>query len=587
MAAAAKTAEDVLPFDEKELTALKQALKLLKKLLQREGFIEYNEDTNSVDIDTAANGIEKEATVCEKLGNVLKRIRPFDFDKFIKRCDEHRIACKELIGKDCVMFVGNTGIGKSTSIHYLMGSKMKQDPKRRGHVIPIKYSKELNRIQLLSQISNSVTSFIIPIKLNRDNGDSKNDNVYLCDTPGWNDSSTQNNSGGFELEIANLMGFVDAMNKCNRAAIMTFIASDEFTATGRAAGLKNVCEKLKLLLEYYEPEPQAQPEVRPDSPVPDSDESKNNTDVVNTLVKKLRNIKFVFTKVGRIKNADDLDDIGEDIINRMCTIANESQNQDLAVAKMIRDEKWNAEDVIPIDPLSEGVMIDCGDDGEGGIAESKDLREWTLRELFDDIDDYWIGGSKSNKRKSFRYNVPGQQIRMQIERVIAHIRNVLDIGTSARKNNGGLSVNFALIEKKLEQLTKLKQIFHRNENATYITEMVTKGVDDCIAMIEKKISDICDGQINKLKSYHNLSLTQFESMVVGSKEILDEFLTKSENIQVKYLTQDNTITTSVMKNDIENVFKTMLIPDIMSKVSDKKKKQIRPLVTSLQRALIR
>jgi putative ribosome biogenesis GTPase RsgA len=56
----------------------------------------------------------------------MREINNLDFEKLNNLMDKNDNA-KELVkGKDLVIFLGDTGTGKSTTIHYLAGSKMRK-----------------------------------------------------------------------------------------------------------------------------------------------------------------------------------------------------------------------------------------------------------------------------------------------------------------------------------------------------------------------------------------------------------------------------------------------------------------------------
>ena len=107
-----------------------------------------------------------------------------------------------------------TGAGKSTTIHFLAGSTMKQDPNS-GHIFPTNVKTEdLKKIATVQKVTESVTRFAstAPISLKaagirqKRGKNAKNDMIELCDTPGFNDSE------GPEMDVSNGLGIVKAVS---------------------------------------------------------------------------------------------------------------------------------------------------------------------------------------------------------------------------------------------------------------------------------------------------------------------------------------------------------------------------------------
>ena len=66
---------------------------------------------------------------------VLEEIKSFDIKKMLLLYDESLAAGEQLHSKDVCLFLGHTGAGKSTTLHFLAGSQMKIDSKT-GHIYP-------------------------------------------------------------------------------------------------------------------------------------------------------------------------------------------------------------------------------------------------------------------------------------------------------------------------------------------------------------------------------------------------------------------------------------------------------------------
>ena len=58
---------------------------------------------------------------------LLKNIEPFDIANFKKLLGDYHPQILRVKDKDIYLLLGGTGVGKSTTIHFLCGSKMKMD----------------------------------------------------------------------------------------------------------------------------------------------------------------------------------------------------------------------------------------------------------------------------------------------------------------------------------------------------------------------------------------------------------------------------------------------------------------------------
>ena len=179
--------------------------------------------------------------------------------------------------------------------------------------------------------------------------------------------------------------------------------------------------------------------------------------------------------------------------------------------------------MIPIDPLGKDVDLK--------YAEVEvNLLKWTLGYLFNSIDEYWIGGS--SKTKQFRYNVPVEPIQSQVDRVTKHLRKLLH--NNNNKNN--YSINFTLIERKLDQLRNVGIVFGNYNHGTKIAETVRVGFDGCIKTMDEEIESLCNSQRDNLCKYRNLGIEEFAVEVIRSKNLLRKVLPKYEGIKKKIWT---------------------------------------------------
>ena len=178
----------------------------------------------------------------------LTEIRPFDIAKMLALDEKTNEASKQVEGEDILLVLGHTGAGKSTSIHFLAGSTMKQDA-RTGHIDAAKPAPGTEGIATTFKLTESVTRYIssVPLPLQgimRRGSDIHNNRMYICDTPGFDDSS------GAEVDVANGIGIVKAVRRANRVKILLVICEGDLEH--RCKGLKQLAITLGEILPQME-----------------------------------------------------------------------------------------------------------------------------------------------------------------------------------------------------------------------------------------------------------------------------------------------------------------------------------------------
>lgn len=134
--------------------------------------------------------------------------------------------------KKIIMLLGTTGSGKSTTIHYLAGSKM--EVVRVNNIRHIKptliFNEDLNKV-ICSWKAKSETRFVTPIVINHGINE-----VTLADTPGSEDTQSS------EIEFANILGVQRAIGQAKSVRPVILFS------------FKNVGDRLQNLKEnihYY------------------------------------------------------------------------------------------------------------------------------------------------------------------------------------------------------------------------------------------------------------------------------------------------------------------------------------------------
>eukprot|EP00037_Helgoeca_nana_P030215 m.371716 g.371716 ORF g.371716 m.371716 type:complete len:3536 (+) comp28134_c1_seq4:358-10965(+) len=151
---------------------------------------------------------------------VRTTMRPFNFRLCARLVEASRDATGQLAGKDAWLLIGETGAGKTTLIHLLMGSRFVRAAG--GSFVPdpsCPRAQELEQIRVSSR-TRSETTFVTSVLLPRRevNGLSKQlksiDDVLLVDTPGFGDTR------GVEQGVANEIGITAAVQQARSVRVV-------------------------------------------------------------------------------------------------------------------------------------------------------------------------------------------------------------------------------------------------------------------------------------------------------------------------------------------------------------------------------
>lgn len=167
----------------------------------------------------------------EPLEELLGNIRDIDIQRLIALVEKNDKAIEIIREKNIYFFMGLTGHGKSTTIHYLAGSrfeKYNEDGKvrlfagARPHFQPVRPRVNARNLEFVttSPYPESDTHSIIPVVINLDGGE-----AILCDSPGFDDTCV-------ELDIANSLLIENAIKQCSGVKPIVVIS-------------KNMGEKMK------------------------------------------------------------------------------------------------------------------------------------------------------------------------------------------------------------------------------------------------------------------------------------------------------------------------------------------------------
>jgi energy-coupling factor transporter ATP-binding protein EcfA2 len=150
---------------------------------------------------------------------------------------------REIEAKNILLFIGETGSGKTTNIKSMLGYKMGTKLYRN-----IKYITIIENVtdpRVLDMHSNpsskSVTRYIVAV---RPRSDITSKEVYLTDTPGFGDSA------GIEVQLANIAGVKRALRRCKTVIPVIVISKESWGPRG--TGIKNLARTLSSLFTNYE-----------------------------------------------------------------------------------------------------------------------------------------------------------------------------------------------------------------------------------------------------------------------------------------------------------------------------------------------
>ena len=144
------------------------------------------------------------------LRTIFKKISPLNIHELFQLVKKVYNTAKLIRDKEIVLFLGGSGSGKLTTIHFLGGSKMIQTiVNGLNHIQPHEVKSPDLRNVTNSPFTQSETRYITPVTVNfKDVGAYSPGSVILCDSPGFEDTNR------LEVDIANGIGIVKAIRGC-------------------------------------------------------------------------------------------------------------------------------------------------------------------------------------------------------------------------------------------------------------------------------------------------------------------------------------------------------------------------------------
>jgi len=304
---------------------IKEEFKKLRKRINREKIQLLFPDLKQSLSDLKGFFYDKEwklaSTLIEKL---IGKIRNLNIQE-ICRCVRKRQNYKELDARQSlIFFFGESGVGKSTLLHWLSGSEMARDDFS-GHIYPYKINNEDSKKITVSASSKSETKDVTFVRVNFSDvkGSRKTGKTVLGDSPGFNDTA------GTEANIANKINIQNAIHQSECVILVRVISYLE--VGDKLEGLK---KRINFFKEMF---PDAQP-----------DEIKDH----------LKSIQYLFTKYPKDKR-DEIHNSIKTLIKDMSPEERADENFVAIIQDML--EKTKKDKLMVIDPVEDknpGYILD-------------------------------------------------------------------------------------------------------------------------------------------------------------------------------------------------------------------------------------
>ncbi len=221
---------------------MRNEIKLLKQYSKQEGPSKVNAleaikcfESGSTDWEFVLMNLEK----------ILRNIQTLNLTKIkclLKNVDETISIVKN---QHLIVFLGNTGVGKSTTIHFLAGSKMvKTKIDNIPTIQPISEGNDpcIKKVTV-SPLPFSETKDVIPIEVKFDSISHERNKIVLLDTPGFEDTE------GPEIDIVNRVKLINVL----RAAASVKIVLVHSSKNGeRSTGIRRLVKNLEEIFPSIE-----------------------------------------------------------------------------------------------------------------------------------------------------------------------------------------------------------------------------------------------------------------------------------------------------------------------------------------------
>ncbi|CAF1610759.1 unnamed protein product [Rotaria magnacalcarata] len=223
-------------------------LKQLDNQMKRQELISGEIRVNLQELDTFVHRDDCFSTV-RILKELLKKIWPLNIHEIRMLAGKGKETVELIRGKDIILLVGATGSGKSTTIQFLAGTRMKET---KVEISPGKYSVHIEPVgpiknPRLSNVTNSPlnksdTHYIVPITVPLKDifGLHETGYIILCDTPDFGDTADA------EVDLANSVVFIEAITGCSSVKLL--VLSNYQSLDDRGQGIQKLAHLLSNIV---------------------------------------------------------------------------------------------------------------------------------------------------------------------------------------------------------------------------------------------------------------------------------------------------------------------------------------------------
>ena len=212
-----------------------------------------SQSVNQILVDLKSKTSISDGITC--LRKLIKEIRPLNIQEIVRLVTKAAEGNSLISGQDIVLFIGETGTGKSTTIQFLAGCKMVEkrvevakDVFIDDHIEAVSFpdnNPTLTGVKS-SCLNQSETRYIKPVRVNLREviGPSEDGYINLCDAPGYGDTA------GPEVDIANSIGVINTIEKCTSVKVVALLSSKN--SGDRGQGIQKLARLLVNLIEDIE-----------------------------------------------------------------------------------------------------------------------------------------------------------------------------------------------------------------------------------------------------------------------------------------------------------------------------------------------
>ena len=161
----------------------------------------------------------------EVLQRIMKTLRTLDVTLLLDSVRGSNMSANLIQGEDIIVLLGSTGVGKSTIMHFLAGSKMSfTDVDGVPHLEPVDVIRGLEDVKVSCSSKSETTGInAVTVEMN-------NETCIICDTAGLDDTR------GVEYDIASGIVMANAIQSARSVKLVLVI--DQGMMAGRLLGLR-------------------------------------------------------------------------------------------------------------------------------------------------------------------------------------------------------------------------------------------------------------------------------------------------------------------------------------------------------------